>query len=119
MLACWLGWMAPAFATSEVLQQFNAITSSDSFAGSITPPDPHGAVGPKGILASVNLGLAYYSKNSTNHVAAWITPLGRSSACTSSTILSDHSPTNTTTSRLIPRMGIPAAHRSLSVRLNP
>ena len=73
-----LGWLAlnsPAFGISEVLQQFSAISSSDGFRGSGVPPDPHGAVGPKGILSSVNLGLEYYSK-STNHTMVWLAPLG-------------------------------------------
>src|SRR5215469_15845192 len=71
---CWLAVIPAAFGTSEVLQQFNAIASSDTFRASGTPPDPHGAVGPKGILASVNLGLEYYTK-STNHTTVWVAPL--------------------------------------------
>lgn len=32
---------------------------------SIRPPDPHGAAGPSGIIAVVNLRTAYYNKNGT------------------------------------------------------
>jgi len=70
----WLSVTIPVFGASQVLQQFNAIASSDTFRASGVPPDPHGAVGPKGILASVNLGLEYYTK-STNHTTVWVAPL--------------------------------------------
>src|ERR1051326_6759611 len=77
VLTGWLTFPPTAFAASEALQQFTGISSADRFIGANipVPPDPHGAVGPKGILASVNTGLEYYAK-STNHATVWIAPLG-------------------------------------------
>lgn len=67
-----------AFGTSEIIQQFDAIASSANFVGSSVPPDPHGAVGPHGLLSSVNTGIAYFSR--TNQNLLWSAPLGNTLA---------------------------------------
>src|SRR5574341_25962 len=48
----------------------SAHTSLNSWPGmaricACTPPDPHGAVGPNGILQTVNTHISYYSKSGT------------------------------------------------------
>lgn len=67
-----------AFGDSDIIQQFDAIASSANFVGSAVPPDPYGAVGPHGLLSSVNTGIAYFSR--TNQALLWSAPLGNTLA---------------------------------------
>ena len=69
---------ARAFGDSQIIQQFDAIASSANYVGSVVPPDPHGAVGPHGLLSSVNTGIAYFSR--TNQALLWSAPLGNTLA---------------------------------------
>jgi hypothetical protein len=60
----------------DIIQQFDGINYRDPYNTNGVPPDPHGAVGPGGILASVNTVLAYYPKRGdTNRTAIWKAPL--------------------------------------------
>ncbi|MBI3415632.1 MAG: hypothetical protein HY043_09995 [Verrucomicrobia bacterium] len=73
-----------SFGTTEVLQKFDAIscngtnvfvftgTNVTSLGSWAVPPDTHGAVGPNGILSTVNWGMAYYPKTgATNLTPIW------------------------------------------------
>ena len=79
-LLLWLvagtGSFAPQAPAIDILQQFDGPNSNDAHGVGGAPPDPHGAVGPSGVLASVNTILAYYPKRGdTNHAAIWEAPL--------------------------------------------
>ncbi len=68
--------LSVASANSVILQQFQGISYGGDAAGFTTtdPPDTHGAVGPSGILASVNSCLAYFPKDAAagaNRAPLW------------------------------------------------
>lgn len=49
---------SPLSPTATIVQSWEGMAQT----GTIRPPDPHGAAGPNGIIATVNLRIAYYSK---------------------------------------------------------
>jgi hypothetical protein len=46
-------------AQSAILSQWPGMSDQDD----VLTPDPHGAAGPRGVIATVNLSIAYYSKS--------------------------------------------------------
>ncbi len=59
ILVCFLG--LARVRSQSILQSWEGIASNNTSV----PPDPHGAPGPEGILATVNLRLTYYTKAGT------------------------------------------------------
>ena len=78
-LSLWVGtciFLLRSAPAVDIIQQFDGLTRNDPYNRPFVPPDPHGAVGPNGIIASVNTVLAYYPKRGgTNHPVIWEAPL--------------------------------------------
>ncbi len=63
LIICWAAQSLSASGASTIVNQWEGMAQVAN--STIRPPDPHGAAGPSGIVATVNGRIAYYDKSGT------------------------------------------------------